>query len=144
MTGVQTCALPICVGYAVSNPGLADYLNRVRQPFNVNQLALAAASEAIQDREHLQRSVALNARGLKQYYDAFEAMGLQYIPSAGNFITVRVGPASDINEQLLRRGIIVRPVANYELPEHLRISIGSEKENQRCIDALTEILQNSK
>ncbi|MGD8547853.1 MAG: histidinol-phosphate transaminase [Thiohalophilus sp.] len=131
------------VGYAVSDPEVADYLNRVRQPFNVNQLALAAATAALTDTEHLQRSVALNAEGLKQYYEAFETMGLQYIPSAGNFITVRVGPANDINEQLLRRGIIVRPVANYELPEHLRISVGSEKENRRCIDALKEIVQSS-
>ncbi|MDZ7662763.1 histidinol-phosphate transaminase [Thiohalophilus sp.] len=129
------------IGYAVSHPEVADYLNRVRQPFNVNHLALAAASAALTDSAHLQRGVALNARGLQQYYQAFDRLGLDYIPSAGNFVTVRVGPAAEINEQLLRRGIIVRPVANYELPEHLRISIGSEKENQRCIAALGEILQ---
>lgn len=129
------------VGYAVSHPGVADYLNRVRQPFNVNHLALAAASTALTDSNHLQRSVAMNATGLQQYYQAFEQLGLDYIPSAGNFVTVRVGPAAEINDQLLRRGIIVRPVANYELPEHLRISVGSEKENRRCIEALDAILQ---
>lgn len=129
------------VGYAVSHPDVADYLNRVRQPFNVNHLALAAARAALTDTAHLQRSVALNAAGLQQYYAAFDRLGLDYIPSAGNFVTVRVGAAAGINEQLLRRGIIVRPVANYELPEHLRISVGSEKENQRCIEALEAILQ---
>ncbi|TDY02651.1 histidinol-phosphate transaminase [Thiohalophilus thiocyanatoxydans] len=129
------------IGYAVSHPEVADYLNRVRQPFNVNHLALAAVSAALTDTAHLQRGIALNVRGLQQYYQAFDQRGLDYFPSAGNFVTVRVGPAAEINEQLLRRGIIVRPVANYDLPEHLRISIGSEKENRRCIDALDEILQ---
>lgn len=129
------------VGYAVSHPDVADYLNRVRQPFNVNHLALAAATAALTDRAHLQRGVALNAAGLQQYYAAFDRLGLDYIPSAGNFVTVRVGAAAGINEQLLRRGVIVRPVANYELPEHLRISIGSEKENRRCIEALEAIVQ---
>ncbi|MDZ7804687.1 histidinol-phosphate transaminase [Thiohalophilus sp.] len=131
------------VGYAVSHGDVADYLNRVRQPFNVNHLALAAAATALTDTTHLQRSVALNAAGLKQFYAAFERLGLDYIPSAGNFVTVKVGAAAEINEQLLRRGIIVRPVANYELPEHLRISVGSEKENQRCIEALEAIRQTS-
>lgn len=129
------------VGYAVSHPDVADYLNRVRQPFNLNHLALAAAATALTDTAHLQRSVALNVAGLKQYYAAFDRLGLDYIPSAGNFVTVKVGAAAGINEQLLRRGIIVRPVANYDLPEHVRISVGSEKENQRCIEALEAIRQ---
>lgn len=129
------------VGFAVSRIEVADYLNRVRQPFNVNSLALLAAEAALEDVSHLQKSVALNATGMKQYQSAFAEMNLDYIPSAGNFISVRVGQAAEIYEQLLRRGIIVRPVANYGMPEYLRISIGSETENERCLTALGNILE---
>jgi histidinol-phosphate aminotransferase len=129
------------VGYGISDPRLADLLNRVRQPFNVNALAQAAASAAIADREHVRASVELNRAGMKQLTEAFERLGLAYIPSVGNFVTVDFGrPASPINEALLRRGIIVRPVANYGLPNHLRISIGLEEENARFIAALGDLL----
>jgi histidinol-phosphate aminotransferase len=132
------------VGFAVSHPEIADYLNRVRQPFNVNSLALLAAEAALDDVSHLQKSVASNATGMKQYQTALAEMHLDYIPSAGNFISVRVGQAADVYEQLLRRGIIVRPVANYGMPEYLRISIGSEAENERCLAALGNILEQRK
>ncbi|BCU06539.1 histidinol-phosphate transaminase [Allochromatium tepidum] len=129
------------VGYALSDPRIADLLNRVRQPFNVNALAQAAAIAAINDREHVRASVELNRAGMKQLTGAFERLGLAYIPSVGNFVTVDCGrPAAPINEALLKRGVIVRPVGNYGMPNHLRISIGLESENARFIAAFEDVL----
>jgi histidinol-phosphate aminotransferase len=128
-------------GYAVSQPELADYLNRVRQPFNVNSLALLAATAALGDTAHLQQTVELNVAGMKQFVAACQTLQLDYIPSAGNFIAVRVGEAARIYESLLRQGVIVRPVANYGMPEFLRISIGTAAENDKCIRALQQVLQ---
>lgn len=130
------------VGYAVSHPVVADLMNRVRPPFNVNNLALAAATAALDDVEHLQRSVAMNAEGLQQLTAAFSAMGLEYIPSVGNFISVDVGhTAAPLYDALLREGVIVRPVANYGMPNHLRITVGTEQENARFLAALGKVLQ---
>ncbi|NOZ36476.1 MAG: histidinol-phosphate transaminase [Gammaproteobacteria bacterium] len=128
------------VGYSVSNAEVADVLNRVRQPFNNNSLALAAAEAALEDEAHLQHSLKVNAEGMQLLTQAFEQWGLDYIPSVGNFICVKVGDAGQIYEALLRAGMIVRPVANYGLPEYLRISIGRADENARLLDALKKIL----
>lgn len=129
------------VGYALSDPRVADLLNRVRQPFNVNSLAQAAAAAAIGDRDHVRASVELNRAGMTQLTGAFQSMGLGYIPSVGNFVCVDLGrPAAPVNDALLRQGVIVRPVANYGLPSHLRISIGLEAENERLIAALARVL----
>ncbi|MGQ0657854.1 MAG: histidinol-phosphate transaminase [Chromatiales bacterium] len=128
------------IGYGLSHPQLADILNRVRQPFNVNSLALVAATAALADENHVRRSVELNARGLQQLRDGMARLGLSCVPSAGNFLCVRVGDAARIYEALLRKGVIVRPVANYGLPEHLRVSVGLEAENARLLEALAEIL----
>ncbi len=129
------------VGYGISDPRIADLLNRVRQPFNVNALAQAAAAAAITDREHVRASVALARAGMRQLTDAFARLELSYIPSVGNFVTVDCKrPAAPINEGLLHRGVIVRPLANYGLPNHLRISIGLEQENDRFIAALEDVL----
>jgi histidinol-phosphate aminotransferase len=129
------------VGYALSSPAVADLLNRVRQPFNVNLPAQVAALASLQDQEHIQRTVELNRAGLHQLADAFDAEGLGYIPSVGNFITVDTGrPAGPVYEAMLREGVIVRPVANYGLPNHLRITVGTEQENRRCIEALKTVL----
>ena len=129
------------VGYAVSQPQVADVLNRVRQPFNVNTLAQVAAVAALGDAEHVRRSAELNRAGLEQLADAFEARGLDYIPSVGNFLTVDVGrEAKPVYEALLREAVIVRPVANYGLPEHLRITVGTAEQNARVIAALDEVL----
>ena len=129
------------VGYGISDPRVADLLNRVRQPFNVNSLALAAAVAALGDREHIQASVALNRAGMDQLTKGFNRLGLDFIPSVGNFITVDLGsPAGPVNDALLRLGCIVRPVANYGLPNHLRISIGLEQENGRLLTALEQVL----
>lgn len=129
------------VGYGLTSTGIADLMNRVRQPFNVTGPALAAAAAALDDHEFLQRSYALNQLGMKQFVQGFEKLGLDYIPSSGNFISVRVGPAQAIFQALLRKGIIVRPVGNYAMPEHLRISIGLAQENAKCLLALEEALK---
>lgn len=131
------------IGYGVSSVGIANMLNRVRQPFNVNSLALAAAEAALDDDDHIIKSRQLNRDGLAQLQTAFEQMGLDYIPSAGNFIAVDVGRSgAEVYEQLLQRGVIVRPVANYEMPNHLRVTIGTEEENTRFIEALDGIVRS--
>lgn len=131
------------IGYGVSGAGIADMLNRVRQPFNVNSLALVAAESALDDHNHIIDSIQLNRAGLIQLQNAFKRMGLSYIPSAGNFVAVDVGrKGAGVYEQLLRHGVIVRPVANYEMPDHLRITIGTQSENERFIAALDEVLAN--
>jgi histidinol-phosphate aminotransferase len=129
------------VGFGVSRPEIADLLNRVREPFNVNSLALAAAQAALGDDAHVSQSVAMNRAGMTQLSQAFTDMGLAYIPSVGNFIAVDVGrPGAEIYEQLLREGVIVRPVANYGMPNHLRVTVGLTEENQRFLEALRKIL----
>lgn len=129
------------VGYGISDPRLAELLNRVRQPFNVNALAQAAAAAAIGDREHVRASVEVNRAGMRQLTETFERLGIRYIPSVGNFVTIDLGrPAGPVNEALLRRGVIVRPVGNYGLPNHLRISVGLEQENARFLAALEDLL----
>ncbi len=129
------------VGYGMCQPELADVLNRVRQPFNVNSLAQAAALAALNDSTHLQCSVALNTAGLKQFETGLLQLGLDYIPSVDNFITVDTGrAAASVYEALLHEGVIVRPVANYGLPNHLRISVGLAEENLRTLEALDKVL----
>ncbi len=128
------------VGYALASAAVADLMNRVRQPFNVNSLALAAATAALDDHDFLTESKRLNDAGMRQLTQGFEALGLDWIPSAGNFVCVRVGDAAAVNAALLRRGIIVRPVANYGLAGYLRVSIGLPAQNARLLAALGEIL----
>ncbi|MFU2091562.1 histidinol-phosphate transaminase [Gallibacterium anatis] len=131
------------IGYAVSNPEIAGLFNRVRQPFNCNSLALAAATAVINDDDFVNKVAENNRQGMKLLVDFFEKQGLDYIPSKGNFITVDFKqPALPIYDALLHKGIIVRPIAGYGMPNHLRISIGLPEENQAFIDALTEILAN--
>jgi histidinol-phosphate aminotransferase len=131
------------VGYGLSSPELADILNRVRQPFNNNMLALAAAEAALSDAEHLERTITVNARGMQQLTDGFRKLGLEWIPSHGNFVSVDLKqPGLPVYEALLRKGVIVRPVANYEMPNHLRVSIGTEEENRIFLNALSDILND--
>ncbi len=128
------------VGYSVSDPAIADLLNRVRQPFNVNAIALAAAEAALADDVYLQRSVELNRAGMAQLEAYFERAGFTYIPSKGNFITFDLEqPALPVYQQLLQEGVIVRPIVPYGLPNHLRVSVGLESENQRFIDAMQKL-----
>lgn len=127
------------VGYAVCHEAVADLLNRVRQPFNVNSLALAAAAAALEDEDFLERGIELNRAGMAQLTAGLEALGVPFIPSHGNFLACRVGAAARINQALLERGVIVRPVAGYGMPEHLRVSVGLAQENARFLEALAEI-----
>jgi histidinol-phosphate aminotransferase len=129
------------VGYALSHPDVAGLLNRVRQPFNVNSIALAAAHAALSDVEHLERSVALNRDGMREIVAALDASGLRHLPSVGNFLLIDCGrAAAPIYEAMLRQGVIVRPVGNYQLPNHLRITIGKPQENRRMLAALKHAL----
>jgi histidinol-phosphate aminotransferase len=128
------------VGYGLAQRELTDLLNRVRQPFNVNSVAQAAAVAALADEDFLARSYELNLRGMQQLTAAFESLGLEYVPSVGNFVLVKVGAAARVYEQLLRRGVIVRPVANYGLPEWLRVTVGLPEENATFLRALPEAL----
>jgi histidinol-phosphate aminotransferase len=128
------------VGYALCTVEGADLLNRIRQPFNVNSLALAAAEAALGDADFITRSRRVNDSGMQQLIDGFRKLGLEHIPSRGNFVSVKVGDAMGIYHRLLASGVIVRPVANYGLPEFLRVSIGLEEENARCLDVLEKAL----
>src|SRR5450830_853419 len=132
------------VGFAIAQPGVTDLLNRIRQPFNVNSLAQAAAVAALADSDFLARSAQLNAAGYRQLTQAFDTMGLTYLPSFGNFVMVQVGSddgaGARVNLGLLKKGIIVRPLANYGLPQWLRITIGLPEENAAFIAALKTVL----
>lgn len=129
------------VGYGVSQPELADLLNRVRQPFNVNSLAQLAAVAALDDDAHLQKSIRVNREGMAQLVQGFESLGLAFVPSVGNFIALQVGTnASAVYEGLLREGVIVRPVENYAMPGYLRVSIGLAEENSWFLQALGKVI----
>ena len=128
------------VGYGLAQRELTDLLNRVRQPFNVSTVAQAAAVAALADEDFLARSYALNLRGMQQLTEAFRALGLEYMPSVGNFVLVKVGAAAAVYQELLKRGVIVRPVANYGLPEWLRVTVGLPEENAAFLKALPQAL----
>ncbi|WP_185265656.1 histidinol-phosphate transaminase [Halopseudomonas xiamenensis] len=129
------------VGYCISHPQVADVLNRVRQPFNVNSLALAAAVASLEDDVYLAESRQVNHEGMRQLEQGLGELGLQWIPSRGNFIAVDLGrDAGPVYQGLLRAGVIVRPVAGYGMPNHLRVSIGLPQENKRFLDALAGVL----
>ena len=128
------------VGYAMANEALTNLFNRVRQPFNVNSLALAAAEVALSDTDYLQAGVQLNYEQMNRVTDEFNSLGLTFIPSIGNFVCFKVDDSAACYENLLKQGIIVRPVANYGMADYLRVSIGSEKENKRFLTALKNII----
>lgn len=129
------------VGYGISSAEVSDFLNRVRQPFNVNSMAMAGALVALDDKVHLEDSLRINSEGLVQYETAFRAMGLGWIPTAGNFISVDLNcDGREVFNKLLHEGVITRPVDNYGMPRFLRITIGTYNENTRCIDALAKVL----
>jgi len=129
------------IGFGLCHADIADMMNRVRQPFNVNNVAQAAAIASLQDDDFVARSYALNQAGMAQLTQGFDKLGLSYIPSYANFISVKVGDAAAINQQLLKNGVIVRPVANYEMPEFLRVSIGLFSENAKFLSVLEQILK---
>jgi histidinol-phosphate aminotransferase len=120
---------------------VADVMNRVRQPFNVNHLAMVAATAALEDHDFIAKSRANNAAGLTQLEAGFRRLGLEFIPSRANFITVRVGNAAGIYQKLLAKGVIVRPIAGYGMPEHLRVTVGLPEHNARFLGALEQALK---
>ncbi len=129
------------IGYALSDPDVADLLNRVRQPFNVSVAGLAAAAAALDDREHILATLALNAAGLLRLREGLTALGLAVLPAAGNFVLCDFRrPAAPISDALQRRGVIVRPLLNYDLPNHLRITTGTAAQNERVLDAMAAAL----
>lgn len=124
------------IGYALASAEVADLMNRVRQPFNCNNLALAAATAALDDLEFVVRSHEANRAGMTQIVTGLDKFGLPYIPSRGNFIAFKAGDAAGVNTRLLKQGVIVRPIAGYGMPEWLRVTIGTETENRRFLEAL--------
>jgi len=129
------------LGYGIAAPELVAALEKVRQPFNINSIAQAGALAALDDIEHMRRTRENNALGLKAYTEAFQKLGLEFIPSAGNFILVRVGEGQRVFEAMQKLGVIVRPMGGYQLPEWIRISVGTPEENERCTRSLREVLQ---
>ena len=128
------------VGYALATAGIADLMNRVRQPFNVNSMALAGAAAALDDLEFVERSFEVNRAGMEVVTRGLTRLTLQHIPSYGNFVTFRVPDAGAVFQRLLALGVIVRPVASYGMPDHLRVTIGTEAENARFLESLERAL----
>lgn len=132
------------VGFAIAQPAVTDLMNRIRQPFNVNSMAQAAAIAALSDTAFLEKGAKNNAAGYRQFTEAFEELGLEYVPSHGNFVLVKVGDddqaGARVNIALLKQGVIVRPVGAYGLPQWLRISIGLPQENAIFLAALKQAL----
>lgn len=129
------------VGYAASSPQIADLLNRVRMPFNVSTMAQVAATAALDDGTFVAESRARNLTGLAELRAGFERLGLGCIPGHGNFVTVHCRQSgAQLYQRLLREGVIVRPIGGYGLPEHLRVSVGTEAENRRALDAFARVL----
>ena len=129
------------VGYGLAHPDVAEIMNRVRQPFNVNHLAMVAACAALDDAEFIARSREVNAAGLAQLEAGVRRLGLDFIASRANFLTVRIGKDADrVYRELLAQGVIVRPIAGYGLPEHLRVTVGLPEHNERFLAALAGAL----
>ena len=128
------------VGFGLMQPAVADLLNRVRQPFNVNGLALVAATAALGDTKFVAKSVKMNRAGMALLERSFKRLGLEYLRSCANFITFRVPEANAVYQKLLRQGVIVRPIGGYGMPEHLRVTVGTPKENERFLEALKAAL----
>ena len=128
------------VGYAIAHEQITDMMNRVRQPFNVNSIAQAAAVAALYDVDFVEKTYDLNQRGMEQITSGLTKLGLSYIPSYGNFISFRIGGATAMYRRLLELGVIVRPIANYDMADYLRVSIGLETENDKFLSALAQVL----
>lgn len=129
------------VGFGLMQAEVADIMNRVRQPFNVNSIAQAAAVASLADDDFVARSYAANQAGMAQLTQGLRKLGLEYIPSYGNFVSFKVKNAARVNHELLKNGVIVRPVANYEMPDYLRVSVGLFSENAKFLQALEKILE---
>jgi histidinol-phosphate aminotransferase len=130
------------IGYGVAPKELISMMQRVRQPFNVNAAAQWAALAALDDVDHVRRSLEVNRQGLEYLQSEFAKLGLAHVPSHGNFILVRVGKGQEIFQQLLTQGVIVRPMGAYKFPEYVRVTVGTMEENRKFIDALERVIKN--
>ena len=128
------------IGYGLAAPELIAGLEKVRQPFNINGVAQAGALAALDDLEHMNRTRSNNTAGLRLLEETFRQRNLEYVPSAANFILVRVGNGQQVFNALQRLGVIVRPMGGYQLPEWIRISVGTPAENARCLAGLEKVL----
>lgn len=126
-------------GYSITTPEIADLLNKARTPFNMNLMAQAAAVAALEDKEHIAASVKMVNDGKKQFYAAFDSWGIPYIPSHGNFILVKTGKGREVFNVCLSKGVILRHMDGYGLPEYIRITVGNQTENARCLEVLKEV-----
>jgi histidinol-phosphate aminotransferase len=131
------------IGYGIGHPDFIAALEKIRQPFNINLVAQAGALAALDDTKHVEKTRKVNARGLKLYAKSFRKLGLEFVPSQANFILVKVGDGQRVFGELQKLGVIVRPMGGYQLPEWIRISIGTPKENARCLEALKTVLGRS-
>jgi histidinol-phosphate aminotransferase len=130
------------VGYGIANKELIDILQRTRQPFNINSIAQAGALAGLLDQEHQDKTKAITDEGRAFLQEQFAAMGLNYIPSYANFVLVQVGDGNAVFKAMMAKGIIIRAMASYKLPDWVRISVGTMPQNQRCIEVLREVLGN--
>lgn len=147
--GRNACVLRTCskihglaalrVGYGLAPKGLADILQKARQPFNVNAIAQAGALAALTDDSHMQKTKAVNTEGLAFYHQAFRERGLEFVPSVANFVLVKVGDGDGLFRKMLQRGIILRAMSSYMLPEWVRISVGTMEQNRRCMEVMDEV-----
>ena len=128
------------IGYGIAHPELVAAMETIRQPFNINSIAQAGALAALDDSEHVRKTRLNNAEGVRFFNEALHQMGLEFVPPAANFILVRVGDGKRVFEELQKLGVIVRPMGGYDLPEWIRISIGTPQENQRCLAAMKKVL----
>ncbi|MEA2659018.1 MAG: histidinol-phosphate aminotransferase [Candidatus Binatota bacterium] len=128
------------IGYGVGSPEIVAMMHRVRQPFNVSAPAQWAALAALDDVEHVRKSLEVNRQGLEYLQNEFKRLGLDCVPSQGNFILVRVGKGQEVFNQLLAQGVIVRPMGGYRFPEHVRVTVGTMAENQKFVEALQKII----
>ena len=126
-------------GYGITTPEIADLLNKARTPFNMNLMAQAATVAALEDKEHIAASVKMVNDGKKQFYTAFDSWGIPYIPSHGNFILVKTGKGREVFNACLSKGVILRHMDGYGLPEYIRITVGNQTENTRCLEVLKEV-----
>lgn len=128
------------LGYGISNPDFIAQLEKIRQPFNVNAIAQAGALAALDDTAHAEKTRRITSRGLRLFARTFRKMRLEFVPSSANFVLVRVGDGQRVFNDLQKLGVIVRPMASYQLPEWIRISMGTPKQNQRALEALKTVL----
>jgi histidinol-phosphate aminotransferase len=129
------------IGYGIGSKDLISLMQRVRQPFNVNALAQWGALAALDDAEHVKRSLGVNREGLEFLQKEFIRLGLEFVPSQANFILVRVGRGQEVFQRLLQQGVIVRPTAGYRFPEHVRVTVGTPEENRKFIQALERVIR---